>query len=134
MRTPPETDRKVHVMPLSPAAAAKKVGVSRSLISRALKDGELRGTRKNNGHWSIDQKDLEEWMGSVTMRAPAEQDPTPDAPADDLAKIAGLEVEVREVRAQLAEAKSDRDAWREQAQKLASESRPAGLFARLFGR
>lgn len=62
-------------------------------------------------------------------------DTTPAVTPDTSAlRIAALEVEVREVRVQLEELRSDRDAWRAQAERLASETRPAGLFARLFGR
>lgn len=56
---------------------------------------------------------------------------TPDASAPH---IAALEVEIREVRVQLNDVKADRDAWRAQAERLASETRPVGFFARLFGR
>lgn len=49
-------------MPLSPAAAAKRANVSRSHISRAIKDGHLHATRRNNKYWSIEEQDLEDWM------------------------------------------------------------------------
>ncbi len=60
---------------------------------------------------------------------------TPAIPPDASAsKIAALEVEIREVRVQLEDIRADRDAWRAQAERLASETRPAGFLARLFGR
>lgn len=62
-------------------------------------------------------------------------DNTPAIPHDASAlRVAALEVEVREVRVQLEDVRADRDAWRAQAERLASETRPAGLLARLFRR
>lgn len=150
-------------MPLSPAAAAKRSGVSRSVISRALKDGSLRGTRKNNGHWSIDEDHLDAWLGRVTHRADEKPAQAAHHP-DDIARIAELETVVENLRAELADTshaeqksreelaavtakletveasiddlKSDRDHWRDQASRLAASharSRP-GVFERIFGR
>lgn len=153
-----EVFRRDQIMPMSPAAAAKRAGVSRSVVSRALKDGKLRGVRKNNGHWSIPEDALDEWLSSVTTRAPAEPKPALEAPEhhpDDLARIEQLEAELKaaieagqgtreelaamkatieEVRKSLDDLRNDRDAWRDQAQRLASEARPVGIFARLFRR
>jgi predicted site-specific integrase-resolvase len=130
-------------MPLSPAKAAEIAGVSRSLISREVKSGKLVGTKNNRGHISIEVSDLEDWMSRRTERAAPiatqpERTPTtePVARHEDTAKIAALEVEVREVRNQLTEMRSDRDEWRDQAKQLSerlhSEIRPKGLFAWLF--
>lgn len=58
--------------------------------------------------------------------------PPPGAPAD--VRIAELNVEVKLLRDQLEDLRADRDAWRAQAERLASESRPIGLFAKIFGR
>lgn len=144
-------------MPLSPAAAAKIAGVSRSLISRAIKSGDLKATLRNNGHQAIEQADLERWMEHRTARAshPEITDPAPvpggdvTRHADDVARIAELETNLAQVRerlakmegeaaatvARIADLAGDRDAWRQQAEKLAeaSHARPAGLLARIFG-
>lgn len=142
-------------MSLSPAAAAKIAGVSRSLISRSIKDGDLRATRRNNGHQAIERADLDEWMSRRTERATTPPEQPMGTPveavtrhADDVAMIDKLTIELAQVRERLAgvegEARAtaariedlgrDRDAWRAQAERLASEPRPVGLFARLFGR
>lgn len=153
-------------MPMSPAAAARHSGVSRSLISRALKSGELAGIKKNNGHWSIQEADLEQWMERTTIRAESEKpDPAPEQPvtrhADDIARIEELENRLKEsdekrqaaeveaaqatgrlqaVEEHLSSVKSDRDAWKEQAETLAKAAaerdaspkpRP-GIISRLF--
>jgi hypothetical protein len=145
-------------MSLSPAAAAKIAGVSRSLISRAIKCGDLKATLRNNGHQSIDRADLDDWMSRRTERAshpePINKDPIPGdlvtRHTDDVARIAELEANLAQVRERLAKMEgeaaanaaritdlaNDRDAWRAQAERLAdaSHARPAGLLARIFGR
>jgi hypothetical protein len=55
----------------------------------------------------------------------------PGAPADT--ETAELRVENRMLRERLDELRSDRDAWREQAERL-SESRPIGIIGRILGR
>jgi hypothetical protein len=111
--------------------------VSRSLISKEIKAGNLRGIKNNRGNLQIDQEDLEDWMSRRTTRAKSDPVTTPaaDAPGADV-RIRGLEVEVREVRARLEDVLSDRDAWKAQAERLAEAGkpvvRPVGLFSRLF--
>jgi hypothetical protein len=141
-------------MPLSPAKAATAAGVSRSAVSKALASGQLVGVKRNNGHWSITEKDLADWIGNTITRA----DSTPAAPEphftrSDLAELKALRAELKaataagqEAREGLAAAnarlealeeitsnlKADRDAWQAQAKMLAS--RPGGFLARIFGR
>lgn len=146
-------------MPYSPAKAAEIAGVSRSLISKEVKAGKLIGTRNNQRHISIEAKDLEDWMSRRTVRAEpagsiqhadvpftASKMSGPPIPRDE-ARIAALEVEVREVRVQIKQALDDRDAWKAQAELLASRPAPQpsppdirevvaprrGFFSRLFG-
>lgn len=132
---------KLH-MPLSPAKAAQIAEVSRSLISKAVKAGTIKATRNNRGHIQIERPDLEAWMQGRMVRAKSEDDPVAEAVTShtDAAKIAGLEVEVREVRVQLAD--KDRQIDRlEGLLEKALEVRPVvpdtpsvGLFKRIFGR
>lgn len=60
--------------------------------------------------------------------------PPPGTPTD--MEAAELRVENRLLRERLDELREDRDAWRSQAERLASEPRPVsvGFFSRLFGR
>lgn len=137
-------------MPLSPAAAAKIAGVSRSLISREIKAGNLHATTKNNGHKSIKETDLDDWIDRRTERAQIEPEKAAvpvkaDADSDkikvleaELAStmqaLARLEGQAEATTARLSDLAADRDAWRQQAERLASEPRPIGIVARLFGR
>lgn len=93
----------------TPAQAAQIAGVSRSKISRLLKDGKLRGTRNNSGHWRIADEDLQEWLGDVLHTVPAQPEPEQDA------QVARLETEVSMLRERVEELQADRDAWRSQA-------------------
>lgn len=85
----------------SPAQAAKIAGVSRSTVSRALTEGKLRGTINNKNHWKISDENLQEWLGRVQHKAPAQS---------NLVKIAQLETENRMLleNLQKAEARADR--------------------------
>ena len=141
-------------MPLSPAKAATVAGVSRSVVSKALASGQLVGVKRNNGHWSITEKDLADWMGNTITRADSTSAaPEPYSKRSDLAEMETLREELKaataagqDAREGLAAAnarlealeevisnlKADRDAWQAQAKALAA--RPSGFFARIFGR
>lgn len=135
-------------MPLSPAAAAKIAGVSRSLISREIKCGALPATLKNNGHHAVERADLDAWMSRRTERAEAPEPPTSPEPAPDHAAkidaltseliaakeaLARLEGRAEADAARIADLSKDRDAWKSQAESLASNLRPVSLWTRLFG-
>lgn len=94
-------------MPYSLAGAAQATGLNRSTILRAIKNGRISGVRDEQGAWSVEPVELHR----IFPPASAEPKAVPqDAQADAL---------VAELRAQLAEMKSQRDAWQEQAQRLA---------------
>lgn len=99
-------------MPLSPAKAAEIAGVSRSLISKEAKSGNLISTKNNRGHISIEEVDLEDWMSRRTERSSAPK-PAP-APVqqvtshEDAGRIAGLEVKVEMLTDQLDEMREER--------------------------
>lgn len=134
-------------MPLSPAAAARLAGVSRSLISREIKSGILPAALKNNGHHAIERADLDAWMSRRTERAEAPEQPavTSHQPQqiEELARelaatremVARLEGQAEATAARLDDLAKDRDAWKAQAERLASEPRPVsvGVWARIFG-
>lgn len=139
-------------MKLSPAAAAKRAGVSRSVISRALKEGSLVGVRKNNGHWSIQEADLEAWLEKQTARLTDARPPDTHEFTESLKvreltdQLTAKTVELAEVKARLdiieasvADIRQERDAWKSQAETLAAATRDVshtqarpGLLRRLF--
>lgn len=138
-------------MPLTPAAAAERAGVSRSLISKAIKSGSLAAQRGNNGHLTINEPDLEAWMqrrpsrGSAPVEAPAGP---AVAPVDD-GRVTQLTAELAAANALLGEVRQDRDEWRARADKAADQlaeerkridqlikdmSQPRSLWSRILGR
>ena len=141
-------------MPLSPAKAATVAGVSRSAISKALASGQLVGVKRNNGHWSITEKDLADWMEHTISRADSTSAaPEPHSNRSDLAEMETLREELKAAAAAgqdaregltaanarlealeevISNLKADRDAWQAQAKALAA--RPGGFIARIFGR
>lgn len=123
---------------LTPKQAAERAGVGRTTIVRALNAGELKAIRDNDGRWKIDPEAVDDWM---SMRTPDRQRPkvssvtAVDTQLVTENAILSARLEIAEKRIEDLEA--DRDAWRGQAERLASETRPvrprAGIFARLFG-
>ena len=94
-------------MPLTLAEAAQATGLNRSTILRAIKGGRISGARDESGAWSVEAVELHR------VFPPASATPEPvrqDAQTDAL---------VLELRAQLAEMRSQRDAWQGIAERLA---------------
>lgn len=136
-------------MPLSPAAAAKIAGVSRSLISREIKSGALPATRKNNGHQAIDRNNLDDWMSRRTERADTPEPPpvTGHAPAPEVEAItqelavmketvARLEGHAEATEARLSDMAAERDRLSELL-KLTLHAQSVGgggFWSRIFGR
>lgn len=138
-------------MRLTPAAAAEKAGVSRSLISKAIKSGALRAQRANSGHWTILEPDLDAWMDRRPSRGSSQLSPSAASaePLPDDGRIAQLAAELAATNALLTEVRADRDDWKMRADKSADQlaeerkridllikdmSQPRSLWARILGR
>lgn len=94
--------------------AAKEAGVSKSTVSKALKSGKLSYVSKTSAGYEIDPAEL----FRVFPKKP--QEPVTDeqrATPQETATADRREIEM--LREQLEDVKADRDAWREQAQRLA---------------
>ena len=118
---------------LSPNAAAKMTGISRSAIMRALANKSLFAIRDNKNRWQIDPDDLEKWVDSrpdTLAQVRSETETVPDLSGE----LAASQTEVRLLREQLDDTKADRDAWRSQAEALSKtigEGR-TGFWSRIF--
>lgn len=94
--------------------AAKEAGVSKSTVSKALKSGRLSFVSKASAGYEIDPAELfrvfpkkpQETVASEQLVTP------PETGTEDRR-------EVELLREQLEDLRKDRDAWREQAQRLA---------------
>lgn len=118
---------------LSPNAAAKLTGVSRSSIMRALANKSLFAQRDNKNRWQISPDDLERWVGSRSEASGHVRTVTEQCP-DLTEELASSKTEVRLLREQLDDTKADRDAWRSQAEALSrtiGEGR-TGFWSRIF--
>lgn len=111
---------KNHPRTISPREAARRSGVSRSTIMRALSSHELKAIRDNRNAWQITPDDLDKWLSD--HHGP-DRTMTVDTQTDQLraAEIRAVRAEVERdaavARADAAEA--DRDHWRSMAEKLA---------------
>jgi DNA-binding MurR/RpiR family transcriptional regulator len=93
------------------AEAAQAAGVNRSTILRAIKSGRISGARDAQGAWTVEPVELHRVFPPASAEPRAvPQHAQPDAQADAL---------VAELRGVISDLRADRDAWREQAQRLA---------------
>jgi DNA-binding transcriptional MerR regulator len=128
--------------------AAKATGVATSTITRALKSGKISGEAQKSGGWLIDPAELHRVFPPVaaqeSRKSPTLGLATPDLDSrnSDLPRL--LEV----LQEQIADLKTDRDHWRDEAQALrrllpaptpdvaaSGQGKPArGFWARLMGK
>jgi excisionase family DNA binding protein len=102
------------------AAAAKATGLNKSTILRAIKDGEIAGTKDRRGEWHIEPAELHRIYPPVAWRS-AGGDAARRYPAPDVEAL-GAEIEALLRRAgdclrrQLADVRSDDATDPDQAQ------------------
>lgn len=116
--------------------ASEKVGVTRQTLMKAIKTGRVSAEKSDNGEWRIEPVELfRVWAPVNGVQQPLQPELTGgDTPS--------LQVENRLLREQVAELREERNAWREQAQRLAltdqrAAPQPApqrGFWSRLFSR
>ena len=116
--------------------ASEKVGVTRQTLMKAIKTGRVSAEKSDNGEWRIEPVELfRVWPPVNEVQQPLQDGLTSsDTP--------GLQAENRLLREQVAELREERNAWREQAQRLALTDQRAhpqlthqrGFWSRLFSR
>jgi excisionase family DNA binding protein len=94
-------------MPLTLAEAAQVTGLNRSTILRAIKRGAISGVRGESGAWSVESVELRRVF------------PPAAAGAKAMPQHTHVDALTAELRAQLAEMRQQRDAWRGVAERLA---------------
>lgn len=116
---------------MSPAQAAHITGVSRWTIMRAIKSHDLKAVRDNKNQWRISQEALDEWRShnvheTVGVRSSHTHNDLSDLEKALTAERARADLAeallIRE-RSALEELKTDRDRWRQMAEKLAEQPR-----------
>jgi excisionase family DNA binding protein len=130
-------DMERNTMAYTLTEAATATGLSRSTIFRAIKSGRISATRIE-GNFSIEPAELHRVFPPASEKHADVGAMTQDATATvaaDTVQIAELEAEIRTLRGMssmlretLHETRTDRDAWRQQAQQLALPKRPEPSF------
>lgn len=133
-------------MKLSASEAAKRTGKSVPTITRAIKSGKISAERADSGSYLIDPAELFRVFPALTR--PNNETPpmlgyeTPRVTPDETRL---LQEKVSSLEASLAEAKAERDEWRDQAKRLAmalpapegaeqrTPEQPKGFWKRIFG-
>ncbi|MDO5643165.1 MAG: excisionase family DNA-binding protein [Paracoccus sp. (in: a-proteobacteria)] len=125
---------------LTPEAAAKRAGVSRPTINRALKTRELQAHRDNRNRWQIGATDLDAWAearrsGQPDQTVTSGHDQFVTTPEQlekarlDLAtareELAAAHAANSQLESRIATAEADRDRWQKMAEKLADRPPPA---------
>jgi hypothetical protein len=103
------------------ASAAAACGVNKSTVLRAIKSGKVSGTKDENGEWHIEPAELHRVYPPVASIAAQPGDAPGDAVSVATAqqRAALAEERLAELKATLEDMRCDRDAWRDQAQRLA---------------
>lgn len=118
---------------LTPLAAAAHAGCGRTTIMKAIKSHDLKATRDNRNRWKIRLQDLERWIkdhpvsdATLTVTAASLTLDSRAGEADTAVKLAAAEEKILGLEARLSDTQADRDAWRAQAELLAT--RPERSF------
>lgn len=118
-------------MKLSATQAAKRTGKSVPTITRAIKNGTLSANKLGSGGYEIDPSELFRVF-------PAASDDSDVTLTKLESETPALEREITLLREMLTETRTDRDRWRDQAEKvtkLLEDRRPkaqAGRFSRAW--
>lgn len=133
-------------MKLSASEAAKRTGKSVPTITRAIKSGKISAERADSGSYLIDPAELFRVFPALTL--PNNETPPMlgyETPYVTPAETRLLQEKVSSLEASLAEAKAERDEWRDQAKRLAmalpapegvdqkTPEQPKGFWKRIFG-
>lgn len=117
-RTPPH---------MSPTQAAQAAGISRWAVMRAINSHKLKAHRDNKNHWRILHEDLEVWCAhSVRQQHTAH----PDDSMELREKLAFETARADAAERARDQAETDRDRWRDMAQKLSDKPRRFWLWRR----
>jgi hypothetical protein len=105
--------------------AAKATGLNKSTILKALRSGKISGAKDEHGQWCLDPAELHRVYPPHSEAPGADNGAGNDRqpPDNGLAPTtAATDALVAELRSVIADLRQDRDAWREQAQRLALPS------------
>jgi hypothetical protein len=94
--------------------AAKATGKSKPTIQRAYEKGTISGLKHPNGSYEFDPAEIHRVFPAVSS---ASNDTPVSLPSETPIADNALQVEVKLLREMLEDARTDRDAWKEQAER-----------------
>lgn len=109
---------------LSPAQVAQRCDTSRRSVMRAIESHDLKAIRDNKNHWKVRAEDADLW--AAAQWAPREQRPPEaliHAQSEITSELAAARAENAQLKERLAATETDRDHWRDLANKLADRPR-----------
>jgi hypothetical protein len=117
-------------MPYTLAEAAVATGTNKSTILRAIKSGKISGAKDEHGAWLVEPAELHRVYPPAEERSEAQGEARSDTHTDPAAiaeammRAALAEQRLNDLRAMLDEMRTDRNAWRDQAQRLSLPASP----------
>ena len=123
-------------MGLSAREAAKAAGKAVTTITRAIENGKLSASRTDSGGYDIEPAELFRAFPKISSATPQELQ---RANGEDTGENKALQREVDLLREALADARQERDRWRDMADRLAiapptPARAPQPFWQRLFGK
>ena len=104
-------------MPYSLATAATACGVNKSTLLRAIQAGKVSAVKDEHGSWVIEPAEVHRVYPPVAERTDRTEAPQQYAPDTQRAEL--LEQRINDLKVVVEDLRADRDAWRDQAQRLA---------------
>jgi hypothetical protein len=108
--------------------AARATGMSKAALSKAIKQGRISATRKENGNLDIDPAELHRVYPPVNTKPSAsEQERTQETLSENTrlqAKVEALGELLGQVKNERDDLRTDRDYWRRQATNLLTHQQP----------
>jgi len=114
-------------MSLSPAEAAKHVGLTKQSVIKAIRSGRLSAVKDTSGGWSIEPVELfRVWPAVNQDRGKVTPQVDAGLPPENNEVVAALKGQIELLRTQLDDVRVDRNHWRQIAERsLLTDQRPA---------
>lgn len=113
-------------MSLSPAEAAKHVGLTKQSVIKAIRSGRLSAVKDASGGWSIEPVELfRVWPAVNQDRGKVTPQVDTGLPPENNEVVAVLKGQIELLRSQLDDVRVDRNHWRQIAERsLLTDQRP----------
>lgn len=113
-------------MSLSPAEAAKHVGLTKQSVIKAIRSGRLSAVKNASGGWSIEPVELfRVWPAVNQDRGKVALQVDTGLPPENNEVVAALKGQIELLRSQLDDVRMDRNHWRQIAERsLLTDQRP----------